>query len=112
MTVAELQARFPEIPTDLLDAPILARFAGTFDDLLRRARMPSPCATAHDAANHYYLKLVGPLAIYGYGLARKEQVLDEIGALLDRHDRDPQAFAASLVPSGAAPAEVRGPDCP
>jgi hypothetical protein len=111
MTVRELLARFPEIPPDLHEAPVLARFAGTFDALLCQARMPSPCATAHDAANHYYLKLIGPLAIYGYGLSRREQVLADIEGLLERHARDPQGFAASLVPSGAAAAEVRGPDC-
>jgi hypothetical protein len=111
MTVRDLVARFPEIPADLHAEPVLGRFAETFDDLLRRARMPSACATAHDAANHYYLKLIGPLAIYGYGLSKKDKVLAEIEGMLERHERDPRAFAASLVPERAAEAERRGPGC-
>ena len=35
MTVQELCTRFPEIPADLHEEPILARFAETFGDLLR-----------------------------------------------------------------------------
>jgi len=111
MNVQELIARFPEIPATLRGEPLLATFAATFDDLLRRARPPSPCATVHDAANHLYLALVGPLAIHGYGLSSREQVVGEIGDLLARHRGDPQGFEASLLPTDVGSREVRGPGC-
>ena len=111
MTVQELTTRFPEIPASLRDEPVLARFAETFAALLRQARSPSPCATRHDAANHYYLKLVGPLAIHGYGLSKREQVLEELEGLLKRHAADPASFAKSLLPDDVADTEVRGPGC-
>ena len=100
MTVKELTARFPEIPADLHSEELLARFAESLGDLLRVARNPSNCAAEHDAGNHYYLKLVGPIAIYGYGLSSREQLLGEIRELLDRHASDPESFAESLIPSG------------
>ena len=111
MTVHELAARFPEIPPDLLDEPTLVEFAEVFDGLLRTARRPSACSSAHDAANHYYLKLVGPLSIYRYGLATRERVLADLRALLETRATDPAGFAASLVPVDAAPREQRGPGC-
>jgi hypothetical protein len=111
MTVSELIARFPEIPRDLHGEPVLARFAETFGPLLRVARSPSACATHHDAPNHYYLKLVGPMSIYGYGLSSRERVLGELDQLLERHAADPAGFAASLVPAGASEREARGPGC-
>ncbi len=111
MTVQELVARFPEIPKDLHEEPILSRFAEVFSELLLAARNPSACATQHDAANHYYLKLIGPMSIYGYGLSTREQVLAELQELLDHHEADPGGFAASLLPKDAAEKEVRGPDC-
>ena len=64
-----------------------------------------------DAANHYYLKLIGPVAIYDYGLSTREGVLAELQELLDRHQTDPGGFAASLLPKDTAEREVRGPDC-
>ena len=100
MTVAELVARFPEIPRDLHEEPLLSRFADAFDELLRVARCPSNCAAEHDAANHYYQKLIGPMGIYGYGLATREWVLGELQELLDRHQADPDGFAKSLLPEG------------
>lgn len=111
MTVAELAQRFPEIPRNLCGEPLLARFAEVLDGLLRAARNPSPCASRHDTANHYYLKLIGPLAIHGYGLSSREQALGELRQLLERHAADPDGFAASLVPPDAATEEVRGPGC-
>ncbi len=111
MTVAELARRFPEIPRDLCEEPLLARFAEVLDGPLRLARNPSPCASRHDAANHYYLKLIGPLAIHGYGLSSREQALGELEQLLERHAADPDGFVASLVPSDAAEEEARGPGC-
>ena len=111
MTVQELCARFPEIPEDIRGEAILARYAETFDQLLENARAPSACATAHDAANHYYSKLVGPMAIYGYGLATRDGLLAEMAALLERHAHDPEVFATSLLPAGTADKEQRGPGC-
>jgi hypothetical protein len=111
MTVAELCARFPEIPVDLRDDPVLARFAGTLGDLLEQARKPSPCSTEHDAANHFYLKLVGPIAVYGYGLSTRDKLVAQLEEMLDRHDADPSRFVGSLLPSGTAGREVKGPGC-
>ncbi len=111
MTVQELVARFPEIPKDLHEEPILSRFAEVFGGLLREARNPGACAAQHDAANHYYQKLIGPMAIYGYGLSTRERVLAELQELLDRHEADRQSFAKSLLPKDTADSEVRGPGC-
>jgi hypothetical protein len=97
VTVQELIARFPEIPDSLREEPLLGRFAEAFDDFLRAARNPSACATEHDAAHRYYLKLIGPMSILGYGLTTRERVLVEIQDLLDRHRADPDGFAASLL---------------
>jgi hypothetical protein len=111
MMLGELLARFPEIPRDLHDEPLLARLAETCGDLLQVARKPSACSRGHDAANHYYLKLVGPLSIYGYGLSSRDKVLGQIRDLVERREADPEGFAASLLPADTAPEEVRGPDC-
>jgi hypothetical protein len=111
MTVDELLARFPEIPRDLRDEPVLAEFAAVCGPLLAQARKPSNCAVAYDVANHYYLRLIVPLGIYGYGLASREDTLAQIAALTARARADLEAFAASLVPTDAAAREVRGPSC-
>ncbi len=103
MTVAELLSRFPEIPADLRDEPALAELA--------RHGQPSPCSTGHDAANHYYLKLIGPLAIYGYGLSSREKVRSQLQELIARRRADPAGFAASLLPQEVADAERKGPGC-
>ena len=68
-----------------------------FEDLLRVAVKPSACAENHTDENQYYLKLVGPMGIYGYGLYTRERVLDEIQKLLDGHRGDPGGFATSLL---------------
>ena len=111
MTVDQLIARFPEIPRDLRDEPLLRRLVDALAPLLTQARAPSPCASGHDAANHYYLRLVGPLAIHGYGLSTREKTLEELEALLDSHAADPMAFAASLIPADAEPDAKRDPGC-
>lgn len=111
MTVQELVARFPEIPVGLRGEPLLEELADALDGLLRVARSPSPCATEHDAPNHYYLKLVGPMAIHGYGLSTREAVLAELQGLLDRRRADPDGFARTLLPDDTADREVRGPGC-
>jgi len=111
MTVQELVARFPEIPADLHGEPVLERFASTLGDFLSLSNKPSPCSSQHDAGNHYYLKLVGPLAIYGYGLTTREKLLAQLEEQIKRHDADPDGFAASLLPEDVVAREVRGPGC-
>jgi hypothetical protein len=111
MTVDELVARFPEIPSDLHDEPALAELAARCGDLLAVAQKPSNCTVQYAAGNHYYMKLVGPLAIYGYGLAKREKVVQQLEELVARHRADPGGFATTLVPAGTAAAEVRGPGC-
>ena len=111
MDLNELLARFPEIPADLREEPLLERFAASLAGLLREARNPSPCATEHDRANHLYLGLIGPLTIYGYGLATREATLAGLEQLLDRHDTDPDGFALTLLPADTSDAEVRRPGC-
>jgi len=111
MTIPELYSRFPEMPAGLRDEPVVARFADVFGELLAVASKPSNCSTGHDAGNHFYLALVGPITYYGYGLATRERVLADLTALLDRQAADPAGFVASLLPADTATAEVRGPDC-
>ncbi|MGQ4808633.1 hypothetical protein NKDENANG_02020 [Candidatus Entotheonellaceae bacterium PAL068K] len=102
MTVQELVLRFPEIPQDLHEEPLLAQYAEAFGDLFQVAHNPSNCAGEYDAGNHYYLKLIGPLKIYMYGLSTRDKVLAQLQALLDRYNADPAGFPASLLASGSA----------
>lgn len=111
MTVQELIARFPEIPNEFHTEPLLAKFAATFADILRVAQDPSACSQQYSAGNHYYLKLIGPLKIYMYGLSTKEKVLKQMQDLLERYAADPEGFAASLLPDDTAENEVKGPGC-
>jgi hypothetical protein len=101
MTVSELIHRFPEIPQDLHDEPLLAQFAQTLGDFLREAQNPGPCSAAYTPGNYYYLKLIGPIRIYMYGLSTKDKVLSKIQALLDQHAAAPSVFAESLLSSEA-----------
>lgn len=100
MDVVELVARFPEIPADLHEEPLLARFAAELGALLQSAVKPSPCAQHHEAGNRYYLKLIGPLAVYGYGLSTREQVLAQLDGFVEQHSADPDAFVAGLLRDG------------
>ncbi len=111
MTVQELVARFPEIPQDLHGEGLLAEYAEAFGDQLRIARNPGACSAQYDAANHYYLKLVGPIRLYWYRLSTREKVLKQLQEFLDQYRADPAGFVARLVPDGAAHGEVRGPGC-
>lgn len=111
MTVQELVARFPEIPGDLHNEPLLAQFASSFGELLRVARDPSACSTQYDAGNHYYLKLVAPMKIYMYGLSTKEKVLQQLQEFLDQYAADPEGFVASLLPDDSVGKEVKGSGC-
>lgn len=100
MTVQELVRRFPEIPQDLHTEPVLTIFAETFGDLLAVAQNPSNCAAQYEAGHHYYLKLIGPMKIYMYGLSTREKVLGQLQGLLERYHADPTGFASSLVTTG------------
>ena len=101
MMVQELVRRFPEIPPDLHDEPLLARFADAFGDLLQVAQNPSNCAGQYEANHYYYLKLIGPLKLYMYGLSSREKVLKQLQDFLDHYEANPAGFAATLVPSGS-----------
>jgi hypothetical protein len=111
MTTEELVRRFPEIPKDLHDEPLLAEFAEGFGKELEIAQKPSACSGEHGAANHYYLKLIGPMDIYRYGLYSRERVIEEIEKLTSGHRENPDGFAESLLPEGIADQEVKGPGC-
>lgn len=111
MTVQELIARFPDIPKGLHQEPLLAQLAEVCGDLFRMAQKPSACSTQHDPRNHYYLKLIGPMSIHGYGLSTREEVLAELQALLDQYTANPTGFAANLLSADTADKEVKGPGC-
>jgi hypothetical protein len=108
MTVDEFLARFPEVPRDLREEPLLAEYVTAFGPLLRLAQKPTPCmsrAGGGDAPQHFYLRLVNDLAIYGVGLARRDRTLARLQATLDQYRKQPATFACTLVPR-------RAPDAP
>jgi hypothetical protein len=106
MTVDELLARFPEIPPDLRDEPVLAEYVGAFGTLLRMAQKPTPCMRdGGDAPHVFYTRLVNDLAIYGVGLARRDRTLARLRATLDTHQKQPATYACTLIPR-------RSPDAP
>lgn len=102
MTVQELVQRFPEIHHDLHAEPLLAQYATAFGDLLQVAQNPSNCAAQYDVGQHYYLKLIGPLKLYMYGLSSRDRVRRQLQELLDRYHADPSGFAATLLPTGTS----------
>ncbi len=106
MTVDELLARFPEIPADLRDEPVLAQYVAAFGPLLRVGQKPSPCMRdGGDAPHVFYTRLVNDLAIYGVGLARRDRTLARLQATLDQYRKQPATFACTLIPR-------RAPDAP
>ncbi|MGH7268139.1 MAG: hypothetical protein ACREMB_25255 [Candidatus Rokuibacteriota bacterium] len=109
MTVDELLARFPEIPADLREEPVLGDYVRAFGLLLRVAQKPTPCM--RDTGDHqhvFYTRLVNDLAIYGIGLARRDRTLARLQALLDQYRRQPATFACTLVPRKARGAPRTG----
>ena len=88
MNVQELVKRFPEIPEDLHEEPLLVRLAETFGAPLSIAQPPAPCSTERDAANHYYMKLLNPIVFYRLGLGTREKALQHLQTLLDNHAAD------------------------
>ena len=107
MTVDEFLARFPEVPHDLKDEPVLAQFVDAFGMQLREARKPTPCMGAEggDATHRFYTALVNDLAIYGIGLAKRERTLARLAKRLEDYRKQPATYACTLVPH-------RTPDMP
>ena len=102
MTVDEFLARFPEVPRDLRDEPILAEYVNAFGHLLRIAQKPTPCMRdGGDAPHAFYMRLVNDLAIYGIGLGRRDRTLARLQATLDEYRKQPATFACTLVPRRA-----------
>jgi hypothetical protein len=102
MTVDEFLARFPEVPPDLRDEPVLGEYVRAFGLLLRVAQKPTPCM--RDTGDHqhfFYTRLVNDLAIYGIGLAKRDRTLVRLRALLDQYQQQPATFACTLVPRKA-----------
>jgi len=106
MAVDELLARFPEIPRDLRNEPVLTDYVDAFGPLLRLAQKPSACMGAGGDAPHvFYTRLVNDLAIYGIGLAKRDRTLARLQATLDAYRKQPATFGCTLVPR-------RAPDAP
>lgn len=102
MTVDEFLARFPEVPRDLSDEPVLKEYADAFGGLLRLAQKPSACMRDGGDAQHvFYTRLVNDLAIYGIGLAKRDRTLARLRATLELYRKQPATFACTLVPRRA-----------
>src|SRR4029453_3761877 len=86
LSVDEFLARFPEVPRDLREEPILAEYVKAFGPLLRVAQKPTPCVGDNgDAPPVVYPRLVNDLAIYAIGLAKRDRTLARLQATLDKH---------------------------
>ncbi len=102
LTVDEFLARFPEVPRDPRDEPILGEYVSAFGPLLRAAQKPTPCMRdGGDAQHAFYVRLVNDLAVYGIGLARRDRTLARLQATLDEYRKQPATFACTLVPRRA-----------
>jgi hypothetical protein len=102
MSVDEFLARFPEVPRDVRDEPVLKEYTNAFGPLLRTAKKPTPCMRDGGDAEHvFYTRLVNDLAIYGIGLARRDRTLARLSALLEQYRKQPATFACTLVPRKA-----------
>ncbi len=102
MTVDELLARFPEVPRDLRDEPVVEEYVKAFGPQLRVAKKPAPCMRGGGDAEHvFYTRLLNDLAIYGIGLAKRDRTLARLAALLERYREQPATFACTLVPRQA-----------
>jgi hypothetical protein len=109
MSVDEFLARFPEIPRDVRDEPVLQDYTKAFGALLRLAQKPTPCMRdGGDAEHAFYTRLVNDLAIYGIGLAKRDRTLARLSALLEQYRKQPATFACTLVPRKAPGAPRAG----
>lgn len=96
MTVSELVSRFPEIPGDLHCEVVLETFAETFDGYLATAAKPSACSSDWTPENCAYMKLVGPVDIYRYGLSDRDKVVGQLQTLVSEYEASTDAFEASM----------------
>lgn len=110
MNVEELLTRFPEIPRDLAEEPILAEYAEVFDGMLCKAAKPTPCIKSPDAPHVFYTTLVIDMAIYGMRLAKRDKTLARLREKLDQFRRNPVKFGCGLIPSKPRGTPVAG--CP
>jgi len=102
MTVDEFFGRFPELPRDLSDEPVLKEYVEAFGRLLRVAQKPSACMRDGGDAQHvFYTRLVNDLAIYGIGLAKRDRTLARLRATLELYRKQRATFACTLVPRRA-----------
>ncbi len=104
LTVDGFLARFPEVPRDLRDEPLVVEFVRAFGAQLAVAQKPSPCVARDgggDAEHFFYTRLVNDLAIYGIGLAKRERTLQRLEKLLVEYRAQPATFACTLVPRKA-----------
>ena len=111
MTVDQFFTRFPEVPRDLRDEPVITEFVRAFGVQLAIAEKPSPCvarAGGGDAEHHFYTRLVNDLAIYGIGLAKRDRTLQRLERLLADYRSQPATFACMLVPRQAPNAPRAG----
>ena len=111
LTPDEFLARFPEVPRDLREEPLLAQYVDAFGHLLLLAQKPSPCMMREgggDAPHRFYLRLVNDLAIYGIGLATRDRTLARLRATLEEYRKQPATFACTLVPRRAPGAPRAG----
>ncbi|MBI4246532.1 MAG: hypothetical protein HY614_05030 [Candidatus Rokubacteria bacterium] len=110
LSVEEFLARFPEVPTDLRDEPVLAEYVHAFGPLLRLAQKPSPCVARDggDAPHVFYTRLVNDLAVYGIGLATRERTMARLGKTLEEYRKQPATFSCLLVPRRAPNAPRSG----
>jgi len=110
MTVDEFLARFPEVPRDLKDEPVLAQYVDAFGLQLREARKPTPCMGAEggDAGHRFYTALINDLAIYGIGLSKRERTLARLTKRLEDYRKQPATYACTLVPNRAPGAPRTG----
>ena len=84
LSVDEFLARFPEVPRDLRDEPVLHAYVDALGPQLRVAQKPTPCmGTGGDAEHVFYTRLVNDLAIYGIGLAKRDRTLTRLSATLE-----------------------------
>ena len=98
MAVDEFLARFPEVPRDLRDEPVLTEYVRAFGPLLRLAQKPTPCMQGGgDHPQIFYVRLVNDLAIYGIGLAKRERTLTRLETALAEYRKQPATFACSLI---------------
>ena len=102
MTLDEFLGRFPEVPRDLRDDPVLKEYVEALGGLLRLAQKPSACMRDGGDAQHvFYTRLVNDLAIYGIGLAKRDRTLARLRATLEQYRKQPATFACTLVPRHA-----------